>query len=225
MAVEAKRGCGYRKVGNIYLCIDPEAISLPCDRLPYPLETCHCCGAGFEFSRGWRWFHPTSLFKCDHPLDPFCMECACGDLPMVCPTCFPTQIFGCTSDLPENQTRAGMLWVGKANYTPGEFTQEAIRMGISRRIHTIPRDFVVGQTWVYLAHLDAVSTYDRTEQEDATKPGLIMAYRPSRIEMIVTETQSNDGDFMEALEDRGLTPVVVPDDDPDHQKTGGSGDV
>lgn len=34
MASETKRGCGYRKVGGMYLVGD--YIRVPCDRLPFP---------------------------------------------------------------------------------------------------------------------------------------------------------------------------------------------
>src|SRR5260370_22228167 len=41
MAVEAKRGCGYRKAGGLYLV--GGGIGLPCDRLPYEIHECPCC--------------------------------------------------------------------------------------------------------------------------------------------------------------------------------------
>ena len=39
MAVEAARGCGWRKVGGLYLC-SPPGIHVQCDRLPYDLKVC-----------------------------------------------------------------------------------------------------------------------------------------------------------------------------------------
>lgn len=36
MAVETKRGCGYRKIGGLYLVAGN--LSEPCDRLPWPLH-------------------------------------------------------------------------------------------------------------------------------------------------------------------------------------------
>ena len=35
MAIEAPRGCGYRKVGGLYMC--GGGIPIHCDRLPYEL--------------------------------------------------------------------------------------------------------------------------------------------------------------------------------------------
>ena len=50
-------------------------------------------------------------------------------------------------------------------------------------------------------------------------PGIFLVFKPQRIEQIVTEAQSRDTEFIDGLAKRGITPVVVPDDDPDHQGT------
>jgi len=50
---EEKRGCGYRKVGAMYLC--GMGIPVECDRLPYELTVCRVCGAGVKQSRGFTW--------------------------------------------------------------------------------------------------------------------------------------------------------------------------
>ena len=34
---EAKGGCGFRRIGGLYLC--GEHISAPCDRMPFPITT------------------------------------------------------------------------------------------------------------------------------------------------------------------------------------------
>jgi len=52
---------------------------------------------------------------------------------------------------------------------------------------------------------------------DPPKAGIFKLWKPRAIEMIITQTQSGDADFMKDLETKGLTPVIVPDDDPDHQ--------
>ena len=69
MSIEAKRGCGYRKVGGIYLVGD--GLSAVCDRLPYPLEVCRVCGAGIKPSRGIQWLDGKEFFggNCRHLLD------------------------------------------------------------------------------------------------------------------------------------------------------------
>ena len=114
-----------------------------------------------------------------------------------------------------SQERAGLLWVGKSFYpTSTDFIMEAITHGISKRISQVPRGFKVGKTWVFIAHPEGLSGFD-----GKPVPAAILAFRPTRIEMIVTETQSLDPVMMEQLSTRGITPVVVPDDDPDHKGT------
>lgn len=61
MAIEARRGCGYRKVGGIYLV--GGGIGVPCDRLPYPLTVCPCCSQGVKQGRGWTWVTVGKLFQ------------------------------------------------------------------------------------------------------------------------------------------------------------------
>jgi hypothetical protein len=61
MAVEARRGCGYRKVGGLYLV--GGGIGATCDRLPFELGVCPCCNAGFKPSLGWTWIRPGKFEK------------------------------------------------------------------------------------------------------------------------------------------------------------------
>jgi len=60
MAVEARRGCGYRKVGCLYLV--GGGIWVACDRLPYEVGPCPTCGEGV---------HCKDKFPCHmcHPSD------------------------------------------------------------------------------------------------------------------------------------------------------------
>ncbi|GAJ18049.1 unnamed protein product, partial [marine sediment metagenome] len=60
MAVEERRGCGFRKVGGMYLC--GEFVSSPCDRMPFPLTTCPVCGQGIKVSRGFTQVNPFQLW-------------------------------------------------------------------------------------------------------------------------------------------------------------------
>ena len=60
MAIEAIRGCGFRRVGGMYLC--GEYISSPCDRMPFPLTTCPVCGQGIKISRGFTQVTPFQLW-------------------------------------------------------------------------------------------------------------------------------------------------------------------
>lgn len=204
MAIESKRGCGYRKINNLYLVTD--AIAAPCDRLPFELGICPCCGGGIKFSRGFTWVTPAELFKGDHPdpdnhvhVPPDKREamgvkendCTCNSF---CPACYPVNVFG-----PEGQ--AGLLWVGRKHYTPEDFSKECALMGMSKRINTIPHDFKLGETWIFLAHKDAIDVrpngendvpvqdklFDR-EPSEKKRPGIFMAVKPKRIERIVKQS-------------------------------------
>ena len=90
MAVEAKRGCGYRKVGGLYMV--GGGVGIPCDRLPFELTVCSCCGQGIKQARGWTWVDVAKLFQGVHL---GCTETG-GRL---CPLC----------DAPETMGRAGLL--------------------------------------------------------------------------------------------------------------------
>lgn len=212
MAIEAKRGCGYRKVGGIYLVAG--GLGVPCDRLPFPLTVCPTCSAGIKQARGWTWVDLAALTGGLHePCSdyPGCIMCAGRD----------------------DAHRAGLLWIGERFYkTPADFAHEAALLGVSRRISTVPKELKIGETWVLLAHPKAVPAAAQVnaglplEADEAIvstaprpTPGIFRAFRPERIEVLVTESQSKDEDYMAKLAKRGLTPVVVPDNDKDHQGT------
>jgi hypothetical protein len=134
VAVEAIRGCGYRKVGGLYLVSD--GIGQPCCRLPIPIRPCVTCGEQIKFSRSFQRVKLGGLLMhapaCQH--HPGCTVCPlCGNQP----------------------DKVGLLWVGKQHYTPDEFTSEAVRLGVSRRISALPKEFRLGM-WVLLAHIEAV---------------------------------------------------------------------
>lgn len=198
MAIEAKRGCGYRKVGGLYLVCDPGG--QPCERLPIPLDVCPCCGGGIKQTRGWTWIDPI-LFT-HHP-------CA-GKCDTHCPL----------ADISRLGDRVGLLWVGSGFYpTPDHFETEAANLGISKRIAAVPRGFKVGETWIMLAHPTAATTQDEELKIQKKCPGIFRAFKPQRLEQLITETQSKDEVLMHRLEKQNITPVIVPDDDPDHRGT------
>jgi len=60
MAVEAIRGCGFRRVNGLYLC--GEFIGSSCDRMPFPLTTCPVCGQGIKVGRGFTQVNPYRLW-------------------------------------------------------------------------------------------------------------------------------------------------------------------
>jgi hypothetical protein len=225
MASEAKRGCGYRKVGGLYLV--SEGGGMPCDRLPIPLDVCPVCSHGFKQARGFTWVDVAGLVGGPHTNT----EYRCRDR-WPCPLCYSPQELG----------KAGLLWIGEKFYnTPADFEAEGHAVGFSRRIPALPRGFKVGQTWILLAHpktftlpceacagsglaapTPEVDSHHPCEPCKATgtvtKPGVFTLWRPARLEKIVLESQRGTPE-MDALVAQGITPVYVPDNDPDHRGT------
>lgn len=173
---EKPRGCGYRVDGGTYLVSGGPM--RPCGRLPIPLTVCPTCGEGVRPCRGWRWVNGDALAAtatCSHP-----------DCDGACPMSPPPTMGEC-----------GMLWVGPRFYpTPEDFMREGAARGISRRIAAIPKRFVLGKTWVLLAH-----------RKTSIGSGVFGAYRPTAIEYIVR--LEDDAEFLEGLVKRGFTLVRV----------------
>jgi hypothetical protein len=100
----------------------------------------------------------------------------------------------------------GLMWVGAKYYpSPTEFTREAAAQGISKRIAQIPRELVVGKTWIALAHPAAIGKI--VEHKVKSFPGVFAVFRPSAIEYVVTgkETDKQLAD----MESRGITLVDI----------------
>jgi hypothetical protein len=207
---EAKRGCGYRKQGGLYLVSG--GLCAPCKGLPIPIETCPVCNSGIHPSRGWTWIAAKALFQAAGITNdcglPHCSTCPVSHAPK----------------------RAGLLWVGETYYpSPEDFTQEADQQGVSRRISAIPRDFVVGETWVYFAHRKSSSSIaacpecngerfiddeagnhlcgmcDGAGKVEVWTPGIFHAFKPERIEYIVRDDDTPEK--LESLEKRGISLV------------------
>ena len=215
--VEKKRGCGFRKVGGLYLCSDGPTDS--CHRLPFPLDICPTCKHGIKQSRGWTWIAPKLFEPSCEPEDRTVnlhrpaneLHCA------FCVICRPI-IKG----------EFGLLWIGERFYkTPEDFLRESREMGVSRRIHKVPRNFKLGETWVLFAHAKAIPATSRPagvnpetgailHLEVEAQPGIFEVVRPTRLELLVKESDSTDEKRAE-LSKKGITPIVVPDDDRDHQ--------
>lgn len=173
---EGKRGCGYRKAGKegygLYLV--GEGIFEPCERLPFPLIICPCCGHGIEFFRGFKKINPTKLFAPD--ADPTC-TLGSPHNHHGCPLCNPEEIAG---------EVAGLMWVGNSHYTPAEFTKEAMEHGISKKLPgpKALKGFQVGEHFIYLAHLKACIDYEFGEDLEE-KAGIFMVFKPTRLDIIV----------------------------------------
>ena len=220
MAVEAKRGCGYRKVGGLYMV--GGGVGIPCDRLPFELTVCSCCGQGIKQARGWTWVDVAKLFQGAHQINREMVSTyaylrgagrtgGCGCSSGFCPLC----------NNPEMMGKAGLLWIGEKFYkTPDLFVKEGVELGFSRRIKAVPQGFKVGETWVLLAHSKSVrkATADILTgvDKDEYAPGIFYVWLPQRLEKIVLES-TRGTEEIDALEKRGITPVFVPDGDKDHQ--------
>lgn len=204
MAVEAKRGCGYRKVGALYLC--GSGITITCDRLPFLIEYCPVCGSGIKFTQGFTWID-WEKFVGEHK--------DCEDKHLMCYLCVPNI----------HPQPYGLMWVGEAYYSPEHSVKEALEMGVSKRIPFIPKELRLGETVVLLAHKKVVAIAElipgskdlRPEnfQYSEFKPGIFYAFKPTVIEMLVYESELTD-EKEEELKKRGITAIPIPDGDIDH---------
>jgi len=230
MAVEAKRGCGYRKIGGTYLEGDPGGFA--CGRFPLAIAPCPLCDHRPAFSRALQRITPKNILHAS-PV------CAIGD---------EERCSGCPLNKALDVFQAGLMWVGGKFYTPDNFAAEATSMGVSKRISVVPKWFKVGQTWVFLAHEQAIIkpcepcqgvgliTYtpetcpnrpcslmcdhaspceDCDGEGKLYTPAVFYAFVPRRIVRIVPDTMPEEE--REELRKKGLSLVEVPHDDPDHQ--------
>lgn len=205
--VETARGCGHRKGGGIYLVSG--GLSEPCPKLPIELYVCPTCNQGIKQTRGFTWILPSPL------LDPGPHGSEEHD--HVCPL---------GSDYTDEHwvhgERAGLIWIGAAFYpTPEAFMQEAQRMGVSRRISQVPRDLKIGETWIALAHPNAVAgecehgspaghfcpSCPAFKSAGEWRGGVVTFFRPQALEYIVSGEESDEE--LDALEKRGFRLVRV----------------
>lgn len=173
---EGKRGCGFRKEGGLYLFSD--GIFFTCGMMPIPLTICPCCNQGIKPARGFTWISPRiwenqicKSEKCKH-CDPF---------------------------FDDKLEKVGLMWVGNKFYTTEEFLKEGMQMGVSKRIAQVPKDFVVGETWVLLAHRKPT-------------PHIFCAFKPTEIQYVVKDDDTEED--IERKTKRGITPVRVVNRDP-----------
>lgn len=235
--IEAARGCGYRKKGGIYL-VAPKP-NAPCGRLPIPLDVCPCCHGGIKPTRAWTWVQPKPLFAAK-PCSFVAPTALAGTRVLALESQLAAaggrgvdladeidelksgkntrlQLLhqGCSladENLPE---RAGLVWVGGKFYPNADsFMEEARRMGISRRIPAVPKDFVAGQTWVLLAHRECIKTAkppaEQKPDDDEMfnyQAGIFTMFQPTAVEYVCHGTETNDE--IAAICARGLKPVLV----------------
>jgi len=214
MAIEPRRLCGFRHVGGLYLC--GSYISVLCDRLPYPLDTCPVCGTGIRVSRGFTRINAYRLFGIHND---------CKDRLRPCFMCDP------------RDEVAFIMGVGEKFYkTPSDFLEEAHHLGVSKRIPFIPKELELGKTVIYLAHPRAIEVREPValqqamsilEESETKQPrlletekvekrlGIFTAFIPQRIEKLIWESEASSAE-LEKLKERGITPVIIKDGDTDH---------
>jgi hypothetical protein len=171
---DRERGCGWRQPGGTYL-VTGDLLGFTCDRLPLPLTVCGTCGHGIHQVRSWTWLTlPAALLDAEPSA---CAQRHCAACPLS-----PTR----------DTLRAGLLWCGEKFYpTPQDWTREAREQGVSRRISTVPNDFVVGETWVLMAHPKAIMGTDDTG-DIHYQPGIFHAFKPRAIEYVVKGDESEE---------------------------------
>jgi len=210
-AYESRRHCGYRQVGKLYLV--GEAQGYVCPALPLIFKECEICGYLPPQYRDFQWINKSYLRHIWAPTGEGCHP--------KCPVCYPG-----TNDL----EKYGLMWVGRKFYNPVEFVAEADKMAVSKAIKQIPKGLVLGQTWVLLAHPDAV--VDKMDREYKTKyeywvsygidkgmrepkppsyPGIFYGFIPQKIEVLIYESRATP-EYLDRLREKGITPVVIPDE-------------
>lgn len=166
--------------------------SIACGRLPIALTVCPCCGHGFKPTRGFTWVNADQLIEAS------VNECESGNC-SYCPI---------GSMVSQGIGKAGLLWIGEEFYkTPADFSMEAARLGISRRISTVPNDFEIGKTWILLAHRKAIMKPVEFGKEPEYTAGIFRIFKPSRIEVICDGNESDE--LIESYLRRGLSPVMI----------------
>jgi len=190
ISIEQKRGCGYRSSGadgvGIYLVGPPGGEE--CERLPFPVHVCPACGQGIRPSRAPRWVQPSELFALNN--GPICDPRIKDHDHNRCPICTPGLL-----------ERALLIWIGEKHYaTAAHFMLEAYKMGISRKLAAIPRDFVIGEDYVLIAHKNAIpddvkfAIADQKKIEDLVwEPGIFYVWRPAKVELVI----DNENDIPE----------------------------
>jgi len=219
MAQEAERKCGYRHAGGLYLA--GEFFFKSCDRLPLELKVCSVCGQGIKVGRGFTKINPYRLWG-THNSSTIYVANDNSNLPLTVEPCHC--IHPCNTCDPKDRTAYIMLVGTKFYATPEEFIEEGKLLGISKRIPFVPKEFKAGETVIYLAHHKAVKilvpadcTKEKLPDADHTeyRTGIFAAFIPQRVEKIIWKSDA-DKETLQALKERGITPVILEDGDADH---------
>ena len=229
---EQRRGCGFRRIGGLYLVCDP-GFTLDCDGLPLPLEPCGCCGFVPPFSRNLQRIQAEYINQAEEQLhydkpemkekakknpgiecSPIQGICTC---PPQCPICHADRLQAVRTPTEKylEPMQYGLMYVGKQGYTPSSFIKEAFLMGVSKRIPEIPSWLKLGETWILLAHnevpnvtLAEIKSNGLHTKEPEFIQAIFYAFKPQRIEMPMWKGSLTDEQIL-ILEKHGITPILL----------------
>lgn len=211
-----------------------------CDRLPIPLEICPVCKHGIKQTRGYTWVHVEELVGGLHP------DCK-DDFP--CPLCMTPDTLGLAGLLwigerfyktPADFDReadalgisrrisaiprgfhVGETWILFAHPRAIRFPLNCERCGQMMNVHT--EQTIAERTLGTAAIVEKRKPFLRCglcgHETPVETPGIFRVWKPERIEKILPESKQVAHGELAELEKMGITPVFVPDDDPDHRGT------
>lgn len=218
ISYETERGCGFRKPSKDGVGIYLRGVAKyeRCERLPFLLDVCPCCGSGFSPTRGFTWIDPMTLFNPE--TEPRCTDYV-----------FDGLVEGYRSDPDHNHkscwmcnpellgNRAGLIWIGEQHYkSPQDFTREAELMGISRKVAAIPNGFRVGEDAIFLAHRKAIYlTAASGKEKIGWQPGVFASFKPTHVELVIDDPDAIPNKAIEIAKRLGEGKVkivkVIPD--------------
>lgn len=198
------RKCGNYQAGKLYL--EGGGIAYQCDRLPLSFEKCSCCGQVINFSQGIQGpIDYQKLFPYEEH-HKWCNDRKNGIDYLCNPHLdhFKELIFF-------------MMYVG-SDYTCEEFVEEAQKMGVSKTIPFLPKDFVMGKSVVLLAKKNMVPV-ERGKMPSGRPlmtDAIFYAFVPKRLVKYVLEDEYSD-EMKEDYKKQGITLRKLPNE-PKHTK-------
>jgi hypothetical protein len=237
MAAEPRRLCGYRKVGALYLV--GKGLPAACKKMPIELSVCPTCGTGIKPARGWTWVNARALTG--GPCNPRQAPPHCKDETGAvtnCPFAHREGVgllwVGKRFYSPIQFIREAMaLGVSKRLHSPpkklrfGEtWCILAHKQGIQKTVcrHKNPdgqcmREVAANGEFRDCTMPESPSSCPAYSPQLVHIPAVFYAFKPQRLELIVTQTQMRDmsAEDIADYDRRSIKLVAVPDDDADHQ--------
>jgi hypothetical protein len=238
MAVELRRLCGWRKVNGLYLC--GSGSGEPCGKLPLPLTICPTCGRGIKQARGWTWIDLPEIFltiTCGAAESFYCKRCPLNPMNVVKIgraglLWIGESFYKTTGEFIEEANRLGISRRISAIPRKFELGKTWVCLAHPKAV-TCPNCKGVGwfqstdTVTLQCVNSDRAIDIDQKDSKPCPScmgagqiPGIFRVFCPDRIEKIITDEQAKDPEVLADLEKKGLTPVIVPAGDPDHQSRG-----